>query len=83
MCVIAYVDPVSGTERLFEGHCSGRLASTPRGARGFGYDPAFLPDDAPDGLTMAELSDAEKGAVSHRGHAARAMLRWLQEVDRG
>jgi XTP/dITP diphosphohydrolase len=81
VCAIAYVDPAAGTERVFEGRCSGRLAATPRGERGFGYDPAFLPDDGPDGLTMAELSDAQKDAISHRGRAARAMLRWLEEVD--
>jgi XTP/dITP diphosphohydrolase len=77
VCVIAYVDPASGLERLFEGRCGGRLANTPRGERGFGYDPAFLPDDGPAGLTMAELSDEQKDAISHRGRAARALLEWL------
>jgi XTP/dITP diphosphohydrolase len=81
-CALAYVDPLAGTERVFEGRCAGRLSATPRGPRGFGYDPAFLPDDGPAGLTMAELSDAEKDAISHRGRAARAMLRWLEQVDR-
>ena len=41
-----------------------------RGTGGFGYDPAFLPDDIPDGRTMAELDPAEKDAISHRGRAA-------------
>jgi len=77
VCVIAYVEPESGRERLFEGRCSGRLEPATRGARGFGYDPAFLPDDGPPGLTMAELSDAQKDAISHRGRAARALLSWL------
>jgi XTP/dITP diphosphohydrolase len=76
--VIAHVDPQSGSEHLFEGRCSGRLAQVPRGERGFGYDPAFLPDDGPQGLTMAELSDEQKDAISHRGRAARALLRWLE-----
>ena len=49
VCVIAYVDPALGLERCFEGRCSGRLAATPRGDRGFGYDPAFEPDDGPPG----------------------------------
>jgi XTP/dITP diphosphohydrolase len=80
-CAIAYVDPLAGTEHVFEGRCAGRLAATPRGERGFGYDPAFLADDGPGGLTMAELSDAQKDAISHRGRAARAMLQWLEEVD--
>jgi XTP/dITP diphosphohydrolase len=83
VCAVACADPATGTERLFEGRCSGRLAAAPRGERGFGYDPAFMPDDGPAGLTMAELSDAQKDAISHRGRAARALLEWLEEVDRG
>ncbi|HLM84841.1 MAG TPA: non-canonical purine NTP pyrophosphatase [Solirubrobacteraceae bacterium] len=83
VCAIAYVDPVSGVERVFEGRCGGRLAAQPRGESGFGYDPAFLPDDLPPGndgqtmLTMAQLSDEQKDAISHRGRAARALLEWL------
>ncbi|HEY5318482.1 MAG TPA: RdgB/HAM1 family non-canonical purine NTP pyrophosphatase [Solirubrobacteraceae bacterium] len=81
VCVIAYVDPETGEERCFEGRCTGRLAAEPRGAGGFGYDPAFLPDDDhhdQDGArTMAELSDDEKDAISHRGRAARELLAWL------
>jgi XTP/dITP diphosphohydrolase len=78
VCVIAYVDPASGVERLFEGRCAGTLAERPRGERGFGYDPAFLPADFPDGRTMAELSDAEKDSISHRGRAARELTGWLR-----
>jgi XTP/dITP diphosphohydrolase len=77
VCVIAYVDPRLGRERTFEGRCAGRMARAPRGEMGFGYDPAFLPDDGPEGLTMAECSDAQKDAISHRGRAARALLEWL------
>jgi XTP/dITP diphosphohydrolase len=76
--VIAYVDPRREIERLFEGRCAGRLAAEPRGERGFGYDPAFLPDDGPGALTMAELTDEQKDAISHRGRAARALLEWLE-----
>jgi XTP/dITP diphosphohydrolase len=75
VCVIAYVD--GAEERLFEGECTGTLAAEPRGSGGFGYDPAFLPDDVADGRTMAELSPAEKDAISHRGRAARALRAWL------
>ncbi|MGO9489441.1 MAG: non-canonical purine NTP pyrophosphatase [Solirubrobacteraceae bacterium] len=80
VCAIAYVDPVAGVEQLFEGRCTGTLAAVPRGERGFGYDPAFLPDELPDGIagaTMAELSDEQKDAISHRGRAAAALLGWL------
>jgi XTP/dITP diphosphohydrolase len=77
VCAIAYVDPAHGVERIFEGRCAGRLAQEPRGGRGFGYDPAFLPDEGPDGLTMAQLDDGQKDAISHRGRAARALFQWL------
>lgn len=73
VCVLALVE-ADGSERLFEGRCEGRLAEAPRGTGGFGYDPAFVPDDL-DGpeRTMAELEPAEKDAISHRGRAARAL----------
>jgi XTP/dITP diphosphohydrolase len=77
VCALAYVDPVSGEEQVFEERCTGTLAAVPRGERGFGYDPAFLPDDGVPDRTMAELSDAEKDAISHRGRAVRALLTWL------
>jgi XTP/dITP diphosphohydrolase len=76
VCVIAYVD--GDEERLFEGRCTGTLAARPRGDGGFGYDPAFVPNDVADGRTMAELAASEKDAISHRGRAARGLLRWLE-----
>ena len=87
VCAIAYVEESGSLERVFEGRCSGRMATEPRGEGGFGYDPVFLPEgSARDGSagapTMAELSDEQKDAISHRGHAARALLAWLEEVDR-
>ncbi len=83
VCVVAYVDPRVVEERLFFGECSGKLAEAPRGTGGFGYDPAFLPDEYPDGRTMAELSDEEKDAISHRGRAVRALAAWLRESAPG
>jgi XTP/dITP diphosphohydrolase len=77
VCALAYVDPQTGEEQVFYGYCQGRLAAAPRGSGGFGYDPAFIPDGRDDGRTMAELSDAEKDAISHRGQAVRELLRWL------
>jgi XTP/dITP diphosphohydrolase len=78
VCVIAYVDPASGGELTFEGRCAGRRAEQPRGQGGFGYDPAFVPDDGPGGMTMAQLTDEQKDAISHRGRAARALRAWLE-----
>jgi XTP/dITP diphosphohydrolase len=80
------VDPAAGEERVFFGECSGALADSRRGTRGFGYDPAFLPSnsdsdsdsDGAEGRTMAELSDEEKDAISHRGAAVRELVRWLR-----
>jgi XTP/dITP diphosphohydrolase len=72
--VIALVDE-GGNESVSEGRCEGRLATEPRGSGGFGYDPAFVPDDTGPGdeRTMAELTLTEKNAISHRGRAARAL----------
>jgi XTP/dITP diphosphohydrolase len=77
VCALAYVDPGGGDEHVFFGYCTGRLAKEARGTRGFGYDPAFLPDGDYDGRTMAELTDAEKDAVSHRAGAVAQLLAWL------
>jgi XTP/dITP diphosphohydrolase len=77
VCALAYVDARSGLEHVVFGHCRGRLAGDARGSRGFGYDPAFLPDGDYDGRTMAELSDAEKDTISHRARAVAELLRWL------
>ena len=58
----------------FEGRCEGVLVAEPRGDGGFGYDPIFVADEhAGDGRTMAELTPAEKDAISHRGRAARKL----------
>ena len=78
VCALAYVDPgQAGEEHLFEGRCTGTLAAEPRGERGFGYDPAFVPDEGSQTETMAEFSDERKDRISHRGRAARALLQWL------
>jgi XTP/dITP diphosphohydrolase len=78
VCAIALVT-AEGGEALFEGRCEGTLAVEPRGSGGFGYDPAFIPDDTgpEDRRTMAELAPAEKHAISHRGRAARALAEHL------
>jgi XTP/dITP diphosphohydrolase len=78
VCAIALVAE-DGEESLFEGRCEGTLATEPRGRGGFGYDPAFIPEDTgpEDARTMAELAPAEKHAISHRGRAARALAEHL------
>ena len=61
---------VSGSgETVVRGVWPGRIAGEPRGDGGFGYDPVFLPEGST--RTAAQLSPAEKDAVSHRGRALR------------
>lgn len=69
-CVIAIVRPdtTDSHVQFFEGACEGCIVRPPRGANGFGYDPAFL--FASLGRTMAELTTSEKNRLSHRGMAA-------------
>lgn len=73
-CVLALVDPSgpAGHDPLLaEGTCEGHIAHAPRGRGGFGYDPVFVPQGM--SLTMAEISDAEKDRISHRGRASEVM----------
>jgi XTP/dITP diphosphohydrolase len=77
VCALAFVDPISRQEHVVHGNCTGTVAATPSGAGGFGYDPAFVPDGDHGGRTMAQLSDAEKDALSHRGEAVRELTAWL------
>jgi XTP/dITP diphosphohydrolase len=79
VCALALIDR-DGSERVFEARCEGRLLRERRGSGGFGYDPAFVPDATgpDDERTMAELSAAEKNAISHRGKAARMLAAHLE-----
>lgn len=61
-----------GSEIVADGACEGRIAFAASGEGGFGYDPLFLPDATP-GRSMAELTMAEKNAISHRGAALHAL----------
>lgn len=72
MCLVA-------GERMIEtqGECEGRIAMSPAGGGGFGYDPVFV---LPDGRRMSELSRDEKNRVSHRGTALSTMLPALLDV---
>jgi XTP/dITP diphosphohydrolase len=62
-----------GREVVVEGVCAGTITRVERGSGGFGYDSVFVPDDG-DGRTFAEMSDAEKHRLSHRGRAFRNLL---------
>jgi XTP/dITP diphosphohydrolase len=73
----------AGVMAVTRGTLEGRIAGSPRGDGGFGYDPIFEPEGEPSGgRTLAEYSAAEKHRISHRGRAARAMLEELARLDR-
>jgi XTP/dITP diphosphohydrolase len=61
-----------GSEIVASGSVDGHIAEITRGDKGFGYDPVFVPAGG-DGRTFAEMSPAEKHALSHRGRAFRAL----------
>ncbi|MDO5094461.1 MAG: RdgB/HAM1 family non-canonical purine NTP pyrophosphatase [Propionibacteriaceae bacterium] len=77
VCALALVMP-DETRQLWRGEMSGRIAEAETGGGGFGYDPLFVPEG--QHCTSAELSAAEKDAISHRGQAVRAFVAWLQEA---
>ena len=85
---------IGGEKHFFEGVMEGCIALQKAGCGGFGYDPVFIPEVAPELLetlspeavaelsvpdrTVAELSEEVKNAISHRGQALRAMSEWLK-----
>lgn len=71
-----------GRQYCFEGIVSGTIAQGKAGNGGFGYDPIFIPDGF-GGRTMAEISEDEKNAISHRGRALRAMAEFLSTIREG
>jgi XTP/dITP diphosphohydrolase len=77
VCAAVLVTP-GGVERVVAGTVTGTLLRAPRGSNGFGYDPIFLP--AGGTRTTAELSPAEKDAISHRGKAFRALAPLVASV---
>jgi XTP/dITP diphosphohydrolase len=76
---VALVRWPDGTELAATGAVDGVIATEPRGDRGFGYDPVFVPAEG-DGRTFAELLPVEKHAVSHRGRAFRALAAELAKL---
>ena len=78
IALVALALPGSSEPILCEGRCNGRIARTPSGSGGFGYDPIFyLPEYD---QTMAELPEQEKNRISHRGRALQCMVPRLAEV---
>ncbi len=67
---------VGGRRAILSGTCRGRIAKEARGARGFGFDPIFVPTG--HRRTFAEMTTEEKNALSHRGRAVREVIRYLR-----
>lgn len=76
-CALAFVSP--GNEpQIFRGTVEGRIAFSPSGLNGFGYDPVFLPNGRQG--SMAELNSDEKKHISHRGRALKLFAQWISET---
>ena len=77
VCCIAFLRP-GGQPHIEFGTVEGRIAHEPRGDRGFGYDPLFIP--AGHGKTFGEMEAAEKLGLSHRGNALRKLRAYLESL---
>lgn len=69
---------LNGKEHVFEGTVEGTIATERSGSHGFGYDPIFIPEET--GICFADMSDEDKNAISHRGRAISAMMKWLSAL---
>lgn len=81
VCTMALSDPRGRVLHVVRGACVGTIATAPRGANGFGYDPIFIP--AGYELTFGELPDEVKERVSHRSRAGALIIRFLLDFYGG
>ncbi len=72
VCTLVFVDE-SGEEIVAEGAVEGRIGSAEQGSEGFGYDPLFFPDEYDGEVTFAQVPEADKSRISHRGRALKAL----------
>jgi len=72
VCTLVFVDE-DGSELVAEGKIEGLIAHEARGDKGFGYDPIFLPVELGGDMTLAEVGQDKKNAISHRGNALRML----------
>ncbi len=79
VCMLCLANPV-GAVQFFEGTIEGHLVWPPRGSKGFGYDPMFVPDGY--GLTFGEMDPADKHAISHRAKAFAAFRSAVLAAER-
>ena len=69
---------LNGKQHTFEGICNGKIIDEKKGEKGFGYDPIFVPDGFD--ITFAQMTQAEKASVSHRGIAVRKLVAFLNNL---
>ena len=75
VCAMTLLDKNGAVLFQTTGECHGKIANRQSGTGGFGYDPVFLVENT--SKTMAEMSEDEKNAVSHRGRALRKVIEFL------
>ena len=75
VCCMTLVDKDGNILHTTRGECHGQIINERKGVNGFGYDPVFLPDGYD--ITLAEMSEEGKNAISHRGRALTKMLEYL------
>jgi XTP/dITP diphosphohydrolase len=78
VCVLLVKGP-DGAETVLEGRCEGVLGEAPQGGTGFGYDPLFLPVGYTE--SFAQLGDAVKNELSHRGRAWAQLEKWMRDRE--
>lgn len=78
VCTLSFIDE-DGSEQTARGTIEGRIGYEPQGDGGFGYDPLFWPDVFEGTCTLAEVPQARKNEVSHRGNALRALRSDLEK----
>lgn len=71
MCVLVLAFP-NGNTRVYQGRVDGKIVPPQKGDNGFGFDPIFMPDGFTQ--TFAQLSEAKKNTISHRGRAIKAFV---------
>jgi XTP/dITP diphosphohydrolase len=79
VCCLAMAYP-DGRTKTFFGYSRGRIGTEPRGKKGFGYDPVFLPEGFD--RTFAEMTAEEKDALSHRGKAIEKLAEFLHSFSK-
>lgn len=77
--VIAFYSPLTEPVKIFTGEVLGWIAREPRGTKGFGFDPIFVPAEG-DGRTFGEMDVEEKNMFSHRARAAAKFAEWISRI---